>query len=112
MKRFILACLLLAGPAWAQSTAPGAAPFPSPGVGKFFIEQQGTAQCVIARPCPQGDCVILSPCPPLSPPAVTPPIAETPAPCPPAASQLPAPVPTPTPQAQRSAPAPKKLCPC
>jgi len=113
---------LLASAASAQLLTPGAATFPSPPLGRTFLDQP-VATCVIAVPCPYGDCVILKPCPPhvaaaptppiAAPPTVqpvaTPPIATPPA-APPSAAPLPAPSiviqcpPVPTPKA---APVPK-----
>lgn len=91
MKRFlVLSLLLVATSASAQLLAPGAAQYPSPPLGRHFLDQP-VATCVIAVPCPYGDCVILKACPsvpvaaplptPAPPAPVTPPIA-TPAPPP------------------------------
>jgi hypothetical protein len=124
MRALVVALVLCATPASAQLFAPGAAPYPSPPLGRHFLDQP-VAQCVIATPV-SVNAVMLTPCPtgptgPTPPPvSVTPPIAAPPPEATPKVAEptvirievVPVAPDKPAPKAAPKAPAPKKVCPC
>lgn len=77
MKPLTLGLLLLATTASAQTFAPGGAQYPSPAIGRHFLDTP-VAQCVIAVPV-GPNAVMLTPCPnpalPTPLPAPAPPVA-------------------------------------
>ena len=127
MKALTVALVLFATSASAQTFAPGAAVYPSPPLGRHFLDQP-VATCVIATPV-SVNAVMLTPCPPgtLVPPAA----AQLPTPTPPTTPPVAAPKEAEAPRepvvirievvpvapekpAPKAAPkaAPKKTCPC